>query len=264
VTASPKARSLLDMDPRIRERRVGVLREAGRRRLRLLGCALAVAALASGAWLLLHTGFFSARHVTVRGAAHTSTRAVIAAAGLSGHPPLVDVDAGGVAARVDRLPWVLTADVHVRWPDSVTIDLRERVPVAVVGSGGSFVLVDGTGRVLARAPGPPAGLVQLDVSGGGSREPGSPGSTLGRAAAPGLAVARSLPPALQGRVSAIEVGRGGSVDLDLGGGVRALLGPDTELQQKFESLASVLAGARVPQPAQIDLTVPDEVEITHL
>lgn len=241
------------VDPRITARRVAVAREQGRRRLRVLVTGTAVVGVVAGAAGVLHSPLVSARHVVVRGEHHTSRTAIVAAAGLVHHPPLVDVPSTAAAA-VERLPWVARAVVSVHWPDAVTITVVERVPVAAVARSGGVSVVDRTGRVLEDVAAPPPGLPLL-VAG---VTPGRPGTFLGPAARPGLVVAAALPPALRGRVQRVQVDPRGAVTLDLGGGVVAELGVGGDLPAKFEALASVLAAGLPAGPAVVDVTVPDE------
>ena len=96
-------------------------------------------ALLVGGWFLLHTPLFSARSVTVTGNVHETAAQVVAQAGLAGHPPLLDVDAGAAAARLEQLPWVRTATVHVSWPDGVHIAVTEETPRFAASDGGRHV-----------------------------------------------------------------------------------------------------------------------------
>ena len=240
--------------PRLWQRRVTVLREQGHRRLRWVVGGVAVLAALCVMVLVLHTPLLALRHATVRGAQHTGDEAVLLAGGLSGHPPLIDVDPKSVATHVEELPWVARAVVVRHWPDSVTIEVIERVPLgAITRPGGGVALVDASGRVLAWSAAPPPGLVL-----GAPVTPGRPGTVLAGAAQPALAVGSALPAALRGRVRQVTVDARGAVTLDLGGGVRAVLGRTDQMAAKLTALASVLAGAHVAGPAVIDVTVPDE------
>ena len=240
--------------PRIRQRRVAVTRARGRRRLRVVLVVAGVLGLFALAALVLVSGLFSARHLSVRGSLHTPPAEVLAAAGLASHPPLVDVDPGAAAARIEQLPWVAAATVVRHWPDSVSVVVTERVPAAAIAGHGGVAVVDAAGRVLASADGAPAGLIALTAP----VPVGPPGSVLGAAARPGLELVAALPPALVGRVHGVHVGTRGSISVDLGGGVGAEIGPDANLGAKLEALASVLAGAAPRGPAWIDVSVPDE------
>ena len=138
------------------------------------------------------------------GSVHTPAAEIVAVAGLSHDPPMLDVDPGAAAARLEQLPWVSTATVSRQWPDGVRITVVERTPVAAVHTAPPaqpWALVDRTGRVLGDVAAPPAGLVQLVVP----VVPGLPGRDLAAAAAPGLRVAATLPRAFSAQVTQVEV-----------------------------------------------------------
>ncbi|MGH9087788.1 MAG: cell division protein FtsQ/DivIB [Acidimicrobiales bacterium] len=238
------------IDPRIRQRRVEVKRRQGRRRLRLLLTGLSVLTVAGIAWTVLHSGLFAAGRITVVGSPHTPAAAVIGAAGLSDHPPLLDVGPGATAG-VERLPWVRRATVDVQWPDGVRINVVERQPAAVVQVPSGWAVVDGSGHVLADAASAPAGLPHL--VGGGT--PGAPGSVVPGDKG-GLAVASTLPPAFAGQVTEVDQVPGGQVDLHLSSPVTVDLGATSQLHQKYEDVAAILAGATLQAGDVVDVAVP--------
>jgi cell division protein FtsQ len=247
------------MDPAIRKRRVAVTRERGRHRLRVVVAGLCVAAMVVAGYLVLHSALFSARHVTVSGASHTPLSAIVTTAGLVEHPPLLDVDPGQASARLEKLPWVNTASVERRWPDSVVVKVTERVAVAaVVRPSGGVAILDASGRVLADETAVPVGVIPLVLS----VDPPPPGSALGPAAGGALAIVRDLPAPVRTRVQSVTEGSGGEMTLDLGGGLRADLGPASQLGAKFEALESMLAGATVSGREVIDLSVPEEPTVS--
>lgn len=246
TAAPPRPR----MDPRMGQRRAAVARRRGRRRLALLLGALVLVAMAVAGWELLQSRLFSARVVSVTGAVHTTVPAVLAVSGLAAGPPLIDVNPGAVAARVETLPWVASATVVRAWPDGVHIIVTERVPVAVMARGHSDVLVDGSGRVLApalAAPGLP--VVAGPVS------PPPPGLVVAAADQPGLVVAATLPPAFRAQVTGLTVA-GGDVHLTLTSPVGVDLGPAVQLTEKYEAVAAYLAGGTLHPGDVIDVTVP--------
>lgn len=296
---------MLGMDPRIRARRAAVARQVGRRRLRALGVVLAIAGFVGLLGAVAYSPLLAVRHVIVQGALPGTRGEVLLAAGLKGAPPMIDVDAGAASAAIERIPWVLSAEVRREWPDTVQVRLRDRVPVAVVDAlSGGTELVDATGRVIglfmsvppptsARQSTPyprekmgsaglPAGSgtasgtasetrpsALIAASGAlSSRGPlpllevpvkaGPPGSTLGREVGPGLATAAAMPPLLVKEVRAIVIQSPSSVEVLLAGGSVGLFGPPTDLQAKFEALASVLENAPPAGPVQVDLEVPSE------
>jgi cell division protein FtsQ len=250
------------IDPRMHQRFVAVRRQRGRRRMRLAIAAMVLIVALGGALVVLHSSLLSARHLSVHGATHTPSAEILAVSGLARHPPLVDVDAGRISARLEQLPWVAEARVATHWPDSVTIVVRERTPVAIIAAGGAFVLVDSTGRVLAYDRRPPVHTVALSLQGPGLARPGPPGTWLGASAQPALQVASELPPSLVGQVVGVDLGSSGALSLQLRDGTVALLGSQSELGEKFTALASVLAAAPLAAGDQIDLTVPGEPTVS--
>ena len=138
------------MDPRISSRRSAVSRQQGRRRLHILVGALVLTLLLIGGWFLVHSPLFSARSITVTGDVHETAAQVVAAAGLADHPPLLAINRGAAAARIERLPWVSSATVTVSWPDGVHIAVTEEIPRLVIAAAGEYL-----GRGERRRPGSP-------------------------------------------------------------------------------------------------------------
>ena len=254
------------IDPRIRQRRVAIARRQGRRRLRIVVVMAIIVVLVAGGFGLLHTGFFSAKTVEVSGThPHTSTTTILAAAGLAGHPPLIGVNAGAVAAKVEKLPWVATAQVSRNWPDHITIAVTERVAVAVMaGPATSWSEVDRTGRTVQVDASRAAGLVDLAVrdAKGGPVAPGILGSLAGPAALPALQVARTLPAAFSAQVTQVIGNPDGTVNLALNSGLTVLLGTDQDLHAKYEDVAAIIAGAPLQGAKTIDVTVPQSPTVS--
>jgi len=226
---------------------------------------VAVAGLVAGGVAFLHTPWFSAQVVSVSGAhPHTSTGAIVAAAGLEGHPPLISVDPGATAVRVESLPFIASAQVHRHWPDGVTISVTERVPKAVMaGPGTSWAVLDGHGRTLVVDPGRPPGLIVLTVQTlKGPARPGPVGHTLSGAGAFALAVCRTLPVAFSAQVVSVAEAPNATVSLGLNSGITVLLGTDSDMVAKYEDVAAVIAHASLHGATTIDVTVPQSPTVT--
>jgi cell division septal protein FtsQ len=247
------------IDPRISARRTAVLREQGRRRLVIASAALGIAALVVGGWLLLHSPLFSARSVSVTGNVHETAAQVVAQAGLSGRPPLLDVNAGAAAARLEELPWVRSASVHVAWPDGVHIAVTEETPRFTASTtAGQWESLSSDGRVLGESATRPPGLLLLTVP----EPPGQPGTVLSAKDAPGLRVASTLPPSFVAQVTAVTVEPAGWVQLALTTPVVVDIGSTTQLTAKYEDVSSILAGATLHNGDVIDVSVPDAPTVT--
>jgi cell division protein FtsQ len=246
-------RAMGGIDPRISARRTTVIREQGRRRLRILLTGILCTAAAVGAWYLLHSPLFSARSVTVVGAVHETAAQVKAASGLSSHTPLMDVDRGAVSARIEQLPWVKSAAVAVSWPDGVRIALTEETPlVAVPEAGGRWATVSADGRVLQVTSARPAVLRSLSVP----QAPGAPGSLLPPRDRVGLLVAATLPASFAAQVTGVTVEPAGWVQLAMTTPIVVNIGSATQLEAKYEDVSSILAGASLQSGDVIDVSVP--------
>ncbi|MEO1065281.1 MAG: FtsQ-type POTRA domain-containing protein, partial [Actinomycetota bacterium] len=94
------------VDPRLRARRIEVLRAEGRRRLRWVVVVFTLIGIGVVTLVALRSPLFDVDRITVSGAERTSTSAITAAADLDLDEPLVEVDLGAIAARVEELPWI--------------------------------------------------------------------------------------------------------------------------------------------------------------
>jgi cell division protein FtsQ len=266
---TPTVRSSTDelapIDPRIRQRRVAVERSRGRRRLLwILGVVVALC-LVTGVVALLHTPLFSAQVVTVTGThPHTSSTAIVAAAGLAHHPPLISTDPGATAARVEALPFIATAQVRRHWPDGIQIAVTERVPaVQMAGPGASWSTLDGYGRTLQVQPARLPGLAVFAVHAPGRVIPPSAvGGSLPASASAGLAVARTLPPAFSAQVVSVTVAADATISMALNSGITVLLGTATDLPTKYEDVAAILAHGSLHSTSTVDVTVPQSPAVS--
>ncbi len=211
---------------------------------------------AAGVWVV-HQPFLRVNHVRVAGLRHEGLAAVLAASGLEAHPPMIDVNAAEVDRRLARFAWIRDVRLTRRWPDTVIVQVQERVAVAVAfDDAHQLRYVDASGRDLGPAP-LRANLPTLRYTGaGGAAWPFGRG---GRAAA---YVASRLPPAFTRQVSVISEGASGAVTLQMTTPVRFVLGPATNLEAKFVAIASVIAHSRLSPGDIVDVSVPGALAVT--
>jgi len=89
--------------------------------------------------------------VMVEGRNETQPAALATALGIRRGEPLLTVDLGAVKARLEALPWVLSASVERRWPQLIYVKLAERSPLALWQQGGKIRLIDTAGTVIEGA-----------------------------------------------------------------------------------------------------------------
>lgn len=267
---SPLARATALIDPRLRARRIAVLRDAGRKRLTAAIVAGALAVVLALAWaVVFQSPWLSVSEFDVRGASYTDRAAITQAAASVRGDAMLTADLGQVRRQIEALPWVASVRVSRQWPRSVRIDVVERRPAASLFQvDGTWRLVDLDGRVLAASPNQPAGLVPI-VAGGTVVVPGA---TVDGWRAQAILVAGHLAPALSSRLADVHLDPEGGVALSLRDGGTVWFGNADDLPAKQLEVLAVLtnlgeepvgiidarvAGAPVLRPATGEQT-PDQ------
>jgi len=118
-----------------------------------MGLAIAWSALGPG-WVrerLASAGYFRLETIEVRGNRTLPAHLVQEAAGVAPGASLLRVDLRAVRARIEADPRVRTASVGRRLPDTLVVEVSERVPVALV-RGASDLIVDREGAVVGEHP----------------------------------------------------------------------------------------------------------------
>jgi cell division protein FtsQ len=259
TTTSTTSPPRLRMDPRIRERRVAVQRDAGRRRLRLVIAGASVAGALGVAYGLTRSPVFDVDEVRVLGAARTTAAQIEKAGGLAGGPQLADVKPAVVAARLARLPWVQEAKVVRHWPGTVEVTLLERTPLATLpATAGGWALVDDTGRVLETMPEPAPGMVQVNAA-----PAPAPGEHVAAETLGALGVLDALPPSLSERVNGLTVAEDGVIDVHAVGLPTIHFGPPTAVRPKLVALTTLVARTNLKGVKAIDVRVPTAPVLTR-
>ncbi len=242
--------------PRIEKRRTEVERFRSHTRRRAIWVFLAFVIGIAGVLGVLESPLFAVENVSVVGAVHTTRSQILRASGLGAKPALAFINIARMKTKLDALAWVRSSSITRRWPSGVVVHIVERTPVAQAQiSSRTWVVMDRYGRVLAMYRRDP-GLITIR----GAYRVGPPGSTVGRNARAALQVATEVPTSLAGRIVAVEVGAGGSVQLLLSGSTTAILGHGTDVRSKLASLQAVLAALGTRHAAvgvmTIDVSIP--------
>ncbi len=91
---------------------------------------------------------FSVQEVTLSGRRFSSRREIIRALALDRGRPMLSVDPDALRDRLLGLPWIEEAAVQRHLPDTVSIQIRERRPMALWQRRGRLVLVDTKGAPI--------------------------------------------------------------------------------------------------------------------
>jgi cell division protein FtsQ len=230
---------------------------ARRRRTRWRAAFFALAALAlvvGVGWALLGDRLLVVRSVSVTGTHLLAPEQVIAAAGVPLGTPLLSVDSGAAARRVEAIQQVASATVSEDWPDHLVIAVTERVPaMAIRMAGGGYDLVDPSGVIVSMAKTPPAGLPVFVTVLPGSALRGNPEVTT---AADVLAELQPWLARQVARVSAAAVTAGSEqVTLNLRDGKTVRWGSTDNAAQKNRELSILLPG----EVRDVDVSAPGTV-----
>ena len=230
----------------VRSRRAFARRQWARRWLRwkyVLLTLLLVALVTAAGWLLFFSQTLSVRTFEVAGESSLTADRIREVAAVPEGEPLALVDLGAVEARVQALAEVRDAAVTRHWPDTVTVQVQERTPVAVVEIGGQLRGLDVEGVVFREFRTAPAGLPRIETPADTSRD------ALREAAA----VVSALPGDIAGRVDHVEVTTVDQITLALRDGRTVVWGSAEESDVKAEVLAALLR-----HPAKrYDVSVPE-------
>jgi cell division protein FtsQ len=203
-----------------------------RRSARRVVAVVLVALVVIGAWVVAFSPVLGAKRVLVRGAHVLSVTQVRAVAAVKRGTPLVRLDAGAVAGRVEALPEVASARVQVSYPSTVVVTVVERVAVGYLAAGGPAILVDKSGAQFRTVPAAPRALPRFDIP------EGARGAASGRAAA---TVAGSLTAALLAKLTYIKANDPQSITLVLADGRTVRWGSADRSADKARVLPALLS-----------------------
>ena len=198
--------------------------------------ALAAAGVIGAAgWVLFGSRLLVVRSVIVTGTHLVPKAEVLAVADIEPGTPLIRLNTAQVAARVDTIRQVRSAQVTRSWPDRVVIVVHERTPaVAVPAPGGGFDLVDGTGVIVLWAAARPADLPFYPATAPVTLLNGDP--DLGAAAA----VLGELPARLRRSLESVTAASPDQVTLQLAGGITIVWGGTGQASAKSEELTVLM------------------------
>lgn len=239
------------IDPRIRARRAGVRRDAGRRRLRALVWLVSMVATAMGAWLIATSPIMDVDQIEVFGASRVTAAEVTRHSGVKRGDALVFLDRDAVKRRVEDIPWVAAASVERSFAGTVRIEIRERSPLAAVvrPDGDGYALVDAGGRVLDSRRQRPLDVPEIV----GFPQP--PRSGTWSAGADALRVLDALTREVRARVLTVA-NPSGEILLRLREGTEIRFGPPKDIEAKVAAALAVLERSGERLPGYLDVRVP--------
>ncbi len=235
----------------------------GRTRRRLLGLVVVAAAVAL-ATVVLHSRPFQLRHLVISGLEQASAAEVRADLQLPAGVYTWQLRPWTLARRLVRDPLIASARVRYLGTGTLSITIREHVPVVGVLQGTTLWELDRAGVVLRALP-DPGGKGPVTVPGlgipiaavvGDQLGTVAPGDTLRSAAVQlGVHVAQSLGGAVASTAGTISLNGTGQVTVLTSGGIPVNYGDGLDARHKTAILLGILQslGAQQSDVASIDL-----------
>ncbi len=156
----PQEANARGIEPRIRQRRIGVKRAESRRRLWWIALGGAVLVVVIGLLAVLGSSLFDVKDITLTGDVNTDPDALAEILDDLEGTPVLRVDTTAYEDRLESLPWVDRARVRTDFPNAASVEIVERTPVAaMLGADGMSRVIDDEGRVLTLVEGEPVALV---------------------------------------------------------------------------------------------------------
>lgn len=224
-----------------------VRRRRRRMVLRTVMSLLVVAGVGALAWLVWWSSVLSVHNVTVAGAEGDLAADIEEVAEVPLGVPLMRVNTGEVADRVGELPEVGEVEIQRSWPQTLTIEVQPRTPMAAVPDGGRWWSVDEHGVLFNRADKAPKGLPVLNA-------PTWASARLARAT--GVAVMSALPASVEKLVKSVQVESAADVRLILKDDVTVLWGTADRSDDKARVLLALMKRQEEP-PSSYNVSAPD-------
>ncbi len=155
------------------------------------------------------------------------------------------LDPAAVAARIERIPQIASAEVSRDWPGTVIVTVTERVPAALVPDSTGYEVVDGGGVVFGQSAKTVRGLPVITVSAPAKADEVVPGA---------LAALRALPASVDKTISAITASDPYAITLRFTDGATVNWGGGDDAADKARDLVALL---RIGGHRHYDVSAPN-------
>ncbi|MEO6124636.1 MAG: FtsQ-type POTRA domain-containing protein [Ilumatobacteraceae bacterium] len=249
----PVATGPNSMDPRLRARRIAVKRAVGRRRLKWFVIGGVAVIVITAVLAVLGSSLFEVTTIHPSGvSANTKASYDAAVAQIEGHPILL-VDTHKIESQLEKNPWISEARVSTDFPDSASIEIVERVPIATYqGADSRWRIIDVDGVVLTVIPGQPLEFMTISGPGAEAEAGGSAGNAFRHAAE----LVEALSPAARSRTEQVVVSDTGELSLQFADTI-VVLGAPENLLDKLTWLEALLQDDRANNCKVINVTTRD-------
>jgi cell division protein FtsQ len=220
---------------------------------KIVAAVLVGACALAGGWMWLRDSSVArVKHVFITGLASAEEPQIRAALkNVALDMTTLHVREDALRAAVAEYPSIAAIETDADFPHKLSIEVRERAPVAAIQSGGAKVAASGDGLVLRGMK--VSGLPTLRVGSAPAGERVTDRATLGA-----LGVAGRAPAELRARIERLSSGPRG-LTLDMRNGPELIFGSGADAVRKWSAAARVLADPSSAGATYLDLRVPERV-----
>ena len=245
---------MVEINPRIQERRIEIIRAKGKRRLRILLTVVLSVLLSLAAVLISKSSLLDVDEVVVVGADSELEELIVAIANIPKSKPILEVDTQSIMERIKRIPNVKGAKVSRSFGGKVTISVTLRKPSVLLSNLGEWFLVDLDGRVLERVSELPPNLEYPIVE--GNFDDLKVGEWVPEQALYAIELAANLPSVLLADISFVSTNEG--IELMLFGEGKIIFGDNEALESKILAASTILEQVDLAELIHIDVRTPDK------
>jgi len=219
-----------------------------RRRRNLVVVLVLILTVGVSGWVLGWSSLLTIKQIQVLGIAADSplkSDVVIARSGIRIGESMARLNQRSVKRELNQLPRVGMVSLVRKWPHTVVLVIRERVPMLAVVSGNEFQLVDSKSVEYAVVPTAPVGVPTLVIS--GDRKIGLKTA---------MSVITLLPFSIRSRVTQLESSGSDGLQMTLRGGTQIIWGSSQDLALKSRVLLTILSGDGASRFKTFDVSAP--------
>ena len=245
---------MVDIDPRIQERRIEIIRAKGKKRLRMLLLVVLLGLLSLAAVLISKSSLLDVDEVVVVGVDSGLEDLIVTVANIPKSKPLLEIDTRAISTRIKKIPSVESAKVSRSFGGKVTISVTLRKPSVLLSNLGQWFLIDLDGRVLERVSELPSNRQYPIVEGNIANL--KVGEWVPEQALFAIELAANLPSVLLADISFVSLGD--EIELMLFGEGKILFGDNEALESKILAASTILDQVDLAELIHIDVRTPDK------
>jgi cell division protein FtsQ len=219
---------------------------------------LVIAAAAAVFTTAFYTDACSIRNVVVKGNANLDATYVRRESGIDSYKNLITLPVGRIESNLKQDPWVEDVKISRRLLHTVSIEVRERQPVAVIEFSGAGFLVDSHGYVIKKV-----GLAEYKtlarINGGEVSVP-VVGCTVGQGKVKDcISMLRKMPAELRGLITIANPFDGRGLVFACQMGFKVIYGTASDAQKKNEIMQAIMIDIKNNhrRVAYLDLRIPE-------